>query len=227
MRTCTSARRVVPAVSVIAMALAAAPAAGGPGTFGCKVTALRIGTTEIAVANPAYNPCQNSAVQQEIVTPEVVEGYVVTARALIAATEVKPRSAQASASALDLVVTAPDFRLEAREGFLKTSTVCVVNSQGKPTAQHPTQEATAAGIYITPTVGDPIEIVPGAHQHIAIPFVGTAHVMHDSTNDTRPGHKTEEVTMALLFLDVTNGPDITLLETRTDFSGQSCAPGKT
>lgn len=215
------------ALSVLASAALAVPSSAGPGTFGCKVTALRIGATELAVANPAYNPCQDSTRSKSIATPEAVEGYAVTAEALIAATNVEPRYSEAAASALNLKVVAGTFTLEAGQALFGTKSECVYNSQGKPTARHPSQTATAAGITITPLGGTPIAIVPDAHQDIPIPGVGTAHVMHESVNDTRPGHKTDEVTVALLYLDVANGPDVTLLESKTDFSGQPCAPGQT
>lgn len=226
-------------IAALAMVLAAAgfvtPASAEKPTqqFGCKVTALRIGTTEIAVANPQFNPCEDSEGNVLDLAPTPVEGFIVSAKALLAATDVEPRSSEAAASAVDLVIVGPNFTVKAEQAFFGTKSECVENKQGKPTAQHPSQTATAAGITITTATGETIvlddEVVGGVHQDVPIPLVGTAHVFHESVDNTRPGHKTDEVTIALLFLDVADPslPDITLLETKTDFSGQPCAPGQT
>jgi hypothetical protein len=127
----------------------------------------------------------------------------------------------------------PDpFTLTAQHAVLRSATDCVENGQGHPTAQHPAQVGTAATILLeNGLTGEqtPVTINPGdAFQELVVDGIGTVRVNQVQYNDTRPGHKIDEVVVQMFVLDVLNtDQDIVLGQTKTDFDGQSCAPGHT
>lgn len=205
--------------------------------------------------NPCVAQSVTAAISEEPVEIELGDGRTYSITGSIGGlTALDARSVVAEATAGDLVIDVtvdqvtdalnqaeellgrddiPDpFTLTAQHAVLRSANDCVTNGQGHPTAQHPAQVGTSATVLLeNGLTGEqtPVIIDPGdAFEELVVDGIGTVRVNQVQYNDTRPGHKIDEVAVQMFVLDVLNtDEDIVLGQTKTDFDGQSCAPGQT